>query len=102
MTFEELGLSANVLQAVRDCGYAAPTPIQEQAIPHVLAGRDVIGASQTGTGKTAAFALPILTMSWPISLPKLSAPTQPTPISLWDCCTAAWAMVNRQLPSKKV
>ena len=61
MTFEELGLSAPVLQAVKDCGYTSPTPIQEQAIPHVLAGRDVIGASQTGTGKTAAFALPIIT-----------------------------------------
>ncbi len=61
MTFEELGLSAAVLEAVRECGYTAPTPVQEQAIPHVLAGRDVIGASQTGTGKTAAFALPLLT-----------------------------------------
>ena len=61
MTFEELGLSTPVLQAVQDCGYTAPTPIQEQAIPHILAGRDVIGASQTGTGKSAAFALPLLT-----------------------------------------
>ena len=61
MTFEELGLSAPVLQAVQDCGYISPTPIQEQAIPLILAGKDVIGASQTGTGKSAAFALPILT-----------------------------------------
>ena len=61
MTFEELGLSTPVLQAVQDCGYIAPTPIQEQAIPHILQGRDVIGASQTGTGKSAAFALPLLT-----------------------------------------
>lgn len=61
MTFEELGLSAPVLQAVQDCGYVSPTPIQEQAIPLILAGKDVIGASQTGTGKSAAFALPILT-----------------------------------------
>ena len=61
MTFEELGLSAPVLQAVQDCGYIAPTPIQEQAIPHILQGQDVIGASQTGTGKSAAFALPLLT-----------------------------------------
>lgn len=61
MTFEELGLSTPVLQAVHDCGYVAPTPIQEQAIPHILQGRDVIGASQTGTGKSAAFALPLLT-----------------------------------------
>ena len=61
MTFEELGLSAPVLQAVQDCGYETPTPIQEQAIPRILEGRDVIGASQTGTGKSAAFALPLLT-----------------------------------------
>ena len=61
MTFDELGLSEPVLQAVRDCGYETPTPIQQQAIPYILQGRDVIGASQTGTGKTAAFALPLLT-----------------------------------------
>lgn len=61
MTFEELGLAAPVLEAVKDCGYVSPTPIQEQAIPRILEGRDLIGASQTGTGKSAAFALPILT-----------------------------------------
>lgn len=61
MTFEELGLSAPILEAVKDCGYENPTPIQEQAIPFVLEGKDVIGASQTGTGKSAAFALPLLT-----------------------------------------
>ena len=61
MTFDELGLSAPILEAVKDCGYETPTPIQEQAIPYVLQGKDVIGASQTGTGKSAAFALPLLT-----------------------------------------
>jgi ATP-dependent RNA helicase RhlE len=60
MTFDEMDLSAPLLQAVRTQGYATPTPIQEQAIPPVLAGRDVLGCAQTGTGKTAAFALPIL------------------------------------------
>lgn len=60
MTFEELGLAAPILAAVKDCGYESPTPIQEQAIPRILAGKDVIGASQTGTGKSAAFALPLL------------------------------------------
>ncbi len=60
MTFEELGLAAPILEAVKDCGYETPTPIQEQAIPQVLAGHDLIGASQTGTGKSAAFALPLL------------------------------------------
>jgi ATP-dependent RNA helicase RhlE len=58
--FNGLGLHANLLRAVRRAGYVEPTPIQVQAIPYVLAGRDVMGAAQTGTGKTAAFALPIL------------------------------------------
>ena len=60
MTFDELGLSEKVLQAVTASGYTNPTPIQEQAIPHALAGRDVLGIAQTGTGKTAAFTLPML------------------------------------------
>ena len=59
-TFEELGLSSNVLEAVQDLGYTEPTPVQEQTIPLVLEGRDVIAAAQTGTGKTAAFLLPIM------------------------------------------
>ena len=60
MTFGELGLSAPLLAAVRDAGYERPTPIQERAIPLVLKGRDLIGLAQTGTGKTAAFGLPLL------------------------------------------
>lgn len=71
MTFEELGLPAPLLQAVRDCGYEHPTPIQEQAIPHVLDKKDVIGASQTGTGKSAAFALPLLAMIEPLGRPQV-------------------------------
>jgi ATP-dependent RNA helicase RhlE len=59
-TFESLGLAGPLLDAVRDAGYEAPTPIQEQAIPLALKGRDLIGLAQTGTGKTAAFTLPIL------------------------------------------
>src|SRR6478609_7266175 len=62
MPFSHLGLSAKVLAAIKTAGYKAPTPIQEQAIPHVLARRDVLGIAQTGTGKTAAFVLPMLTM----------------------------------------
>jgi ATP-dependent RNA helicase RhlE len=60
MTFEELKLAAPLLQAVAALGYKEPTPIQIKAIPHALSGRDVLGCAQTGTGKTAAFALPIL------------------------------------------
>ncbi len=62
MSFSHLGLSEKVLSAVAAAGYKAPTPIQDQAIPHVLARRDVLGIAQTGTGKTAAFTLPMLTM----------------------------------------
>ncbi len=58
--FESLGLSAPVLKAVKQLGYEQPTPIQAGSIPHILEGRDVIGSAQTGTGKTAAYALPIL------------------------------------------
>ncbi|RTL48606.1 MAG: DEAD/DEAH box helicase [Bradyrhizobiaceae bacterium] len=62
MSFSNLGLSDKVLAAVAAAGYTTPTPIQEQAIPHVLARQDVLGIAQTGTGKTAAFVLPMLTM----------------------------------------
>ena len=60
MSFTDLGLSEKVLQAVEASGYTTPTPIQAESIPHALAGRDVLGVAQTGTGKTAAFVLPML------------------------------------------
>src|SRR6185369_6495049 len=60
MNFNELGLSPEVLQAVLDAGYTNPTPIQQKAIPVVASGSDVLGCAQTGTGKTAAFALPMI------------------------------------------
>ena len=62
MTFDSLGLSAPILEAVAEQGYETPTPIQLEAIPAVLAGKDVMAAAQTGTGKTAGFTLPILEM----------------------------------------
>ncbi|MEW6767603.1 MAG: DEAD/DEAH box helicase [Pseudomonadota bacterium] len=62
MSFSNLGLSDKVLAAVAATGYTTPTPIQEQAIPHVLARKDVLGIAQTGTGKTAAFTLPMITL----------------------------------------
>jgi len=58
--FETLGLSKPLLRAIEEQGYTTPTPVQEQSIPALLAGRDVLGVAQTGTGKTAAFALPVL------------------------------------------
>jgi ATP-dependent RNA helicase RhlE len=60
VSFTELGLSPELLRAVVDQGYTEPTPVQRESIPHVLAGRDLLAAAQTGTGKTAAFVLPIL------------------------------------------
>jgi superfamily II DNA/RNA helicase len=60
MSFEALNLSAPILKAIAACGYTAPTPIQAEAIPLALSGRDLIGSAQTGTGKTAAFVLPAM------------------------------------------
>ncbi|MGJ8674082.1 DEAD/DEAH box helicase [Rubritalea sp.] len=71
MSFKDLGLSESIVQAVSEAGYENPTPIQAQAIPLVLEGRDVVGASQTGTGKTAAFALPSLSKIKPLGRPQI-------------------------------
>lgn len=60
MSFKELGLNENILKAVAECGYDTPTPIQLQAIPQILMGRDLVGLAQTGTGKTAGFTLPMI------------------------------------------
>lgn len=60
MQFKDLKLSSNILEAINDKGYTTPTPIQQQAIPIILEGRDLVGCAQTGTGKTAAFAIPII------------------------------------------
>src|SRR6202045_3442739 len=61
MSFQELGLLEAVVHGVQSLGFIEPTPVQEQCIPLILQGKDVIGSAQTGTGKTAAFALPVLT-----------------------------------------
>ncbi len=60
MTFQELNIITPILRAVTEQGYTSPTPIQQQAIPHILSRKDILGCAQTGTGKTAAFAIPIL------------------------------------------
>ena len=70
MSFDNLGLSPELLRAVTQLGYTEPTPVQRESIPHVLAGRDLLAGAQTGTGKTAAFVLPILQ--------KLNATANPT------------------------
>ena len=59
-TFADLGLKAPILEALNDLGYEKPSPIQAECIPHLLDGRDVLGMAQTGSGKTAAFSLPLL------------------------------------------
>ena len=60
MTFDSFSFDQRIVAGIKACGYVTPTPIQTRAIPDVLKGRDVLGLAQTGTGKTAAFALPIL------------------------------------------
>ena len=60
MTFEDLKLIPQLLNSLKAKGYTAPTAIQQKAIPHIIEGKDIFGSAQTGTGKTAAFALPIL------------------------------------------
>lgn len=80
-TFAELGLNEHILQGVEALGFSAPTPVQAQAIPAVLAGRDVVASAQTGTGKTAAFTLPVLQIiaCTDASLHNHEAPSEPAP-----------------------
>ena len=70
MQFKDLGLNAPILRALKEQGYDKPSPIQEKAIPPALTGRDVLGCAQTGTGKTCAFASPILQRLEPKAGPK--------------------------------
>ncbi|MCL2830128.1 MAG: DEAD/DEAH box helicase [Betaproteobacteria bacterium] len=77
MRFDELGLAPELLRAIADLGYTEPTPIQAQAIPLVLAGKDLMGGAQTGTGKTAAFTLPLLQRLLPLANPGPSPARHP-------------------------
>ncbi len=70
MSFDQLNLSAPLLQAISEQGYTKPTPVQEQSIPVILSGKDILAGAQTGTGKTAGFALPLLELLHRQSLPK--------------------------------
>ena len=95
MTFNEFGLDARLLQAVEALGYVTPTPIQAQAVPPALLGRDVIAAAMTGSGKTAAFLLPILHRI--LQAPKLGTrllvltPTRELCVQIHEACTALGA-----------
>ena len=77
VTFDSFGLHADILKAVLEQGYNTPTPIQAQAIPVVLAGRDMMGAAQTGTGKTASFSLPIIQRLLPLASSSASPARHP-------------------------
>ena len=77
MRFDELGLAPELLRAISEQGYTDPTPIQAQAIPIVLAGNDLMGGAQTGTGKTAAFTLPLLQRILPLASPSPSPARHP-------------------------
>src|SRR5690606_41212053 len=81
-TFADFGLHPDLLRAVAETGYTTPTPIQAQAIPVVLNGRDVMGAAQTGTGKTAAFTLPIPHRLMQFANTSASPARPPVPASL--------------------
>jgi superfamily II DNA/RNA helicase len=97
-SFDQLGLIAPLLQAVRDQGYEHPTPVQEQAIPLVMAGRDLMAGAQTGTGKTAAFALPILQRLAPLA--STSASPAPFSVSSFGINWAwAWAVADEEITS---
>ncbi len=104
MKFESLGLTHSILSALEEQGYTQPTPIQEQAIPAALAGRDVLGCARTGTGKTCAFAAPILQRLSADSKPGrpiralILTPTRELAIQIQDCFEA----YGRNLPLKSV
>lgn len=79
MPFSKLGLSDPIVKAITELGYASPTPIQTKAIPVILSGKNVLGAAQTGTGKTASFVLPLLQM---FADAQKFAPSEYAPLSL--------------------
>ena len=87
MAFAQLQLANPLARAVAEMGYTTMTPIQAQAIPVVLTGKDVMGAAQTGTGKTAAFALPLLQRLMKHENASTSPPA--TPFALWCYCLPA-------------
>jgi len=89
MSFTQLNLSNEILRAIADQGYTTPTPIQAQAIPLILDGRDIMGAAQTGTGKTAGFTLPMLNLLQPNASTSASPARHPVGRSSW-CLRVNW------------
>jgi len=88
-TFSDLGLNESILSALNDLGYVKPSPIQAECIPHLLAGRDVLGMAQTGSGKTAAFSLPLLNNIDPtLKAPQILvlAPTRELAVQVGEAC----------------
>jgi superfamily II DNA/RNA helicase len=77
LTFDHFGLHASITKAIAEQGYTQPTPIQAEAIPVVLTGRDIMGAAQTGTGKTASFSLPIIQRLLPLASSSTSPARHP-------------------------
>ena len=89
MTFADLGLPQSILDAINDMGFVTPSPIQQECIPHLLNGRDVLGMAQTGSGKTAAFSLPLLAqIDSEARHPQMlvMAPTRELAIQVADAC----------------
>ncbi|TNH43899.1 DEAD/DEAH family ATP-dependent RNA helicase [Photorhabdus luminescens] len=89
ISFADLGLSASILSALEDLGYEKPSPIQQQCIPHLLNGRDVLGMAQTGSGKTAAFSLPLLhNINAELKAPQILvlAPTRELAVQVAEAC----------------
>src|SRR6201996_7619165 len=100
-TFNDLGLMAPLMQALADENYLTPTPIQAQSIPMLLQGRDLLGLAQTGTGKTAAFALPILqklaeqpVASHRVPRALILAPTRELAVQIGESFAAYGAQLN--------
>ena len=98
MTFSDLPLIRPLVDAVAQKGYAHPTPIQEQAIPPALEGRDLLGCAQTGTGKTAAFTLPILQQLAEAPRPKGRRPIRALPSGRTAAITHANLAVRAASP----
>ena len=101
-SFADLGLSAPTLKALADVGYESPSPIQEEAIPSLLAGRDVIGQAQTGTGKTAAFGLPIMEYIDPSESTVQALVLTPTRERLDRCLGGVDVLHDRQAEGRRL